>query len=102
MFNVPPCLQRPTNSATNGPSLMKQLIHIPAWRQVGVCRRRPLFLLALILCSGGLRGENPTNRPVVPVFDEELSAYRKIEPTGAVAALQKRLTRGEASLILSW
>ena len=77
---------------------MKRLFHITTCRQISDGLGRFLFLITFILCSVGLRGEDPARRPTTPVFDEELSGYKKTEPTGAVALLQQRLKRGEAKL----
>jgi hypothetical protein len=39
------------------------------------------------------------SKPPAAVFDEEMSGYRRTEPSGAVTALQKRIERGEAKLV---
>ena len=53
---------------------------------------------ALIGMAARLSGESPT-APDRPVFDEEMRVYKATVASGAVAALDRRLERGEAKLV---
>jgi len=61
-----------------------------------------LAVAVIASCSAALGGTlaaaDLPPKPAPAVFDEEMSGYRKTEPSGAITALQKRLERGEAKL----